>query len=126
MTFRSRGSPMFNPFATRPMPGELLQVVTTVADKTEAERLAASVLEKRLAACVQIIGPIDSHYWWNGRLEKATEYSVLMKTHVKMYAKLEKLLLEEHPYDEPEVIATIAEHVSPGYLQWLKDELRLK
>ncbi len=108
------------------MPSDLLQVVTTTADKADAVRLAEAILNKRLAACVQIIGPIESRYWWNGHLETANEFSVLMKTHAKLYAKLEKLLLDEHPYDEPEVIATPAERVSPGYLQWLKDELRVK
>ena len=105
---------------------ELLQVVTTTSDKADAVRLAEAILKKRLAACVQILGPIESHYWWNGRLETAAEFSLLIKTHAKVYAKLEKLLLEEHPYDEPEVIATAAEHVSPGYLRWLRDELRVK
>ncbi len=107
------------------MSTELVQVVTTTANKADAERLAQAVLEQRFAACVQIAGPIESHYWWNGSLDKATEWSVLMKTHSTLLSQLEKLILEMHPYDQPEIIATAAEHVSAGYLKWLKDELRV-
>ena len=108
------------------MNAELLQVVTTTSDRPDASRLAAAVLEKRLAACVQIHGPVESHYWWNGRIEQASEWKVVIKTHTHRYAELEKLLLEIHPYDEPEILATPVEQVSAGYLQWLKNEMRIE
>jgi periplasmic divalent cation tolerance protein len=59
---------------------EALQVVTTTSERKDAETLADAVLESRLAACVQISGPIDSRYWWNGRIEKANEWLLTIKT----------------------------------------------
>lgn len=103
---------------------EAIQVVTTTAEKKDAEGLATAVLEKRLAACVQVSGPIDSSYWWNGRLESAREWTITMKTRRDLYPKLEKLLLATHPYDQPEIIATPVVEISPGYLKWLSEQVK--
>lgn len=106
------------------MPHEPIQVVTTTAQRQDADALAAAVLEKRLAACVQISGPIDSSYWWNGRLETAREWTVTMKTTRGQYAPLEKLLLATHPYDQPEIIALPIVEISAGYRKWLGEQLK--
>jgi periplasmic divalent cation tolerance protein len=106
------------------MRGEALQVVTTTAEKSDAEQLAQAVLDKRLAACVQIGGPIDSRYWWNNRLESAQEWVVTIKTRRDLYKPLEKLLLELHPYDQPEIVATAVVEISPGYLKWLNEQVK--
>lgn len=106
------------------MPSEPIQVVTTTAERKDADAIAAAVLEKRLAACVQISGPIDSSYWWNGRLETAREWTVTMKTTRGQYGRLEKLLLATHPYDQPEILATPVVEISPGYLKWLREQLQ--
>lgn len=103
---------------------EAIQVVTTTAEKSAAESLAQAVLEKRLAACVQISGPIESRYWWNGRIEMASEWTITMKTRRDLYKNLEKLLLELHPYDQPEIIATAVAEVSAGYLKWLGEQVK--
>jgi periplasmic divalent cation tolerance protein len=103
---------------------EALQVVTTTAEKKHAETLAQAVLERRLAACVQVGGPIESRYWWNNRLEVATEWTVTIKTRRDLYKPLEKLLLELHPYDQPEIIATPVADISAGYLKWLSEQVR--
>ena len=103
---------------------EAMQVVTTTADEKQAETLAQAVLEKRLAGCVQVSGPIESRYWWNGRIETATEYTVTIKTRRDLYKPLEKLLLELHPYDQPEIIATAIDDVSAGYLKWLAEQVK--
>jgi periplasmic divalent cation tolerance protein len=106
------------------MTAEAIQVVTTTAEKKDADALAKAVLDKRLAACVQVSGPIDSSYWWNGRLESAREWTVTMKTRRDLYPNLEKLLLATHPYDQPEIIATPIVEISPGYLKWLNEQVR--
>ena len=106
------------------MSPEAIQVVTTTAEKKDAEAIAKGVLEKRLAACVQISGPIDSSYWWNGRLETASEWTVTIKTRRDLYGNLEKLLLATHPYDQPEIIATAIVEISPGYLKWLNEQVK--
>jgi periplasmic divalent cation tolerance protein len=102
---------------------EAIQVVTTIAERKDAEALADAVLESRLAACVQISGPIDSRYWWNGRIEKSSEWLLTIKTRRDLYKRLEKLLLEQHPYDQPEIIGTPVAEVSAGYLKWLNEQV---
>lgn len=102
---------------------EAVQVVTTVAEKKDAESLAGAILERRLGACVQIGGPIESRYWWNNRLETASEWTVTIKTRRELYQPLEALLLELHPYDQPEIIGTPIVEASPGYLQWLAEQV---
>src|SRR5436190_19643699 len=104
------------------MRAQAIQVVTTTAEKKDADTLALAVLEKRLAACVQISGPIESRYWWNGRIEMASEWTLTIKTRRDLYKQLEKLLLELHPYDQPEIVATLVAEVSAGYLKWLTEQ----
>jgi periplasmic divalent cation tolerance protein len=106
------------------MASDAIQVLTTTAERKDADAIAAAVLDKRLAACVQVSGPIDSSYWWNGRLETAREWTVTMKTRRDLYGKLEKLLLATHPYDQPEIIATPIVEISPGYLKWLSEQVK--
>src|SRR5438477_3112186 len=103
---------------------EAIQVVTTTAEEKHAEMLAQAVLDNRLGACVQISGPIESRYWWNGRIESAAEWIVTIKTRCDLYKPLEKLLLELHPYDQPEILATPVVDVSAGYLKWLGEQVR--
>jgi len=108
------------------MRAEAIQVVTTTAEKKDAETLAQAVLDKRLAACVQIGGPIESRYWWNNRLETASEWTVTIKTRRDLYKPLEKLLLQLHPYDQPEIMATALVEVSAGYLKWLCEQVETR
>ena len=103
---------------------EALQVSTTTADMQDAGKLAQAVLERRLGACVQISGPIESRYWWNNRIETAQEWAVTIKTRRELYKPLEKLLLELHPYDQPEIIATPIAEISAGYARWLTDQVK--
>jgi periplasmic divalent cation tolerance protein len=103
---------------------EAIAVATTTASKPDADKLAQAVLERRLGACVQIGGPIESRYRWNNRLETAQEWVVTIKTHRDLYKPLEKLLLELHPYDQPEIIATPIVEVSAGYLKWLNEQVQ--
>ncbi len=108
------------------MPTEALQVTTTTSGRGDAETLAEAILNQRLAACVQISGPIESRYWWNGRLETAAEWLVTIKTRRDLYKSLESLLLELHPYDQPEIIGTAITEVSSGYLKWLDEQVSQK
>jgi periplasmic divalent cation tolerance protein len=116
------GNGIFVPEPT--MPADALQVVTTTAEKKDAEALAQAALEARLAACVQISGPIESRYWWNGRLESAIEWTVTFKTRRTLFTALEALISEKHPYDEPEIVGTAIGEVSAGYLKWLREQVQ--
>ena len=99
-----------------------VQVSTTVEKREEAGKLAELAVMKRLAACVQVIGPIKSTYWWQGKVENAEEWLCLMKTRADLYEALEKAIKSAHPYDEPEIIALPVVKGSEGYLRWLDEE----
>ncbi len=103
---------------------EYLQVQTTAGSEKEAERLAAALVERRLAACVQVIGPIVSRYRWQGEVEQAHEWLCLAKTEAERYAELEAAIRELHSYEEPEVIATPIVAGSARYLDWLGENVK--
>jgi periplasmic divalent cation tolerance protein len=85
----------------------------------EAEVLAEQLVDQRLAACVQILPKMTSVYRWEGKIEKDEEQLLMIKTSDEKFAEVEKFLLENHPYETPEIVAINAEHVSEGYLTWL-------
>jgi len=100
-------------------PSEFLQVFVTIDDKEKAQQLCSTIVEKKLAACAQILGPIESTYWWEGKVEGSTEWLCLMKSSLDKYETLERTIISLHPYDTPEVIAIPILKGSEKYLQWL-------
>jgi len=104
--------------------GEYLQVLTTAGSEQEAERISATLVERRLAACVQVIGPISSRYRWQGEVEHSQEWLCLAKTEASRYAELEAAIRELHSYDEPEIIVTPIVAGSKSYLDWIGESLR--
>jgi periplasmic divalent cation tolerance protein len=102
---------------------ERLLVMTTVARAEDAEYLAREVVERRLAACVNLLPPVTSVYRWHGDVTREEERLLLMKTRADRFAALRDFLLEIHPYEVPEVIAVPIEAGSDGYLKWLDDHL---
>jgi periplasmic divalent cation tolerance protein len=100
---------------------EYIQVVTTTETRTDAQEIANTVVTMRLAGCAQIIGPITSTYWWQEKIETAKEWVCVIKTRETLYQKLEKAILELHPYEVPEVLATPVKTGSKSYLDWLDD-----
>lgn len=100
---------------------EACVVMTTVADRDAAERIAHAVLEARLAACVQV-QPITSYYRWQGRIETGAEQLLYFKTTTERYEALEHKLLELHAYDTPEIIRLPVDGGSREYLAWIADE----
>jgi periplasmic divalent cation tolerance protein len=103
---------------------KFIQVVTTTETKADAQAIAHAIVEKRLAGCVQIIGPITSTYWWQGEIETAEEWLCIIKSRQNLYEALEKAIREVHPYDVPEILAVPVTAGSEGYLEWLNSELR--
>ena len=93
---------------------------TTVAGRADAERIAADAVAGNLAVCVQIDGPIVSHYRWQGRAERAEEFRLLFKCLPGQLAALEQRVLTAHPYDTPEWIVVRAEKVGEKYLSWAR------
>lgn len=99
--------------------------ITTTADKQDvAEKIAEALVEKRLAACVQISGPIVSIYRWKGRTERAQEWLCTVKTRQNLYMEVEKAIKALHPYETPEIIAAPILAGSEDYLAWLNAELK--
>lgn len=102
---------------------ECVQVLTTAGSEQEAERIAEALVEARLAACVQVVGPIVSHYRWRGTVEREREWQCLMKTTLARFAEVEAKIRELHSYEEPEIVATEIVAGSSGYLSWLVDSV---
>jgi len=99
-------------------------VLVTCATPAEARRIAREVVGGHLAACVNIIlSPVESHYAWKGKFEKAREYLLVMKTTAKRLAELEKEVARLHSYDMPEFIALPITEGAAKYLSWLADSV---
>jgi periplasmic divalent cation tolerance protein len=102
---------------------ERLLVMTTVARAEDAEYLAREAVERRLAACVNLLPPMTSVYRWHGEVTRQEEHLVLFKTRADRFPALRDRLLEIHPYEVPEIVAVPIETGSDGYLKWLDDSL---
>ena len=99
----------------------MLVVMTTTPDKAEAEKLAGSIIEEKLAACVQILPTITSVYFWEGKVQTAPEHLLLIKTLEEKFDELNEFIRANHSYDVPEIVAIDADKVSDSYLRWLKN-----
>jgi periplasmic divalent cation tolerance protein len=99
-------------------------VITTTESKIDAQAIGGAVVEKRLAACAQVIGPITSTYWWQGKIVTAEEWLCVIKSKAALYEELERAIQAIHPYKEPEIIATPIIEGSEGYLAWLDENTR--
>lgn len=96
-------------------------VMTTLPSREAAEKLAIAVLEQRLAACAQI-QPINSFYWWDGKINSDQEQLVYFKTSIERYAALEQAIRQDHPYDTPEILRLAVDGGAERYLDWIVRE----
>jgi periplasmic divalent cation tolerance protein len=99
-------------------------VLVTAPDLKTARALARAALQARLVACANLIPRLESHYWWQGKLESSAEVLILFKTTRARLAALEKLILVRHPYDTPEFVVLPIAAGSRRYLDWLKTSCR--
>jgi periplasmic divalent cation tolerance protein len=99
-------------------------VIVTTASKAEAETIAQRLLEAKLIGCANIIGPVQSHFHWSGKIDKAEEYLVLMKSRRGLFEKLSEAVKALHSYEVPEIIALPVVAGSKAYLNWLDNCLR--
>lgn len=100
----------------------VLLVLTNAPDRQTADSLAAEIVERRLAACVNILSPCHSVYRWKGVVECANEVPMLIKTTEARYAALEELVRARHPYETPELVALPVTHGLHDYLAWVAAE----
>lgn len=106
------------------LPPEHVQVLTTTGSEEEAKRLAALLVERRLAACVQVLGPITSRYRWRGEVEEEREWQCVAKTEMARYAEVEAAIRAAHSYEEPEIVALPILAGSRGYLDWVSESVK--
>ena len=94
-------------------------VLVTAPNLKIARSLAKAALQARLIACANLVPKIESHYWWQGKIESSSEVLMVLKTQKSKLAALEKLILAKHPYDTPEFIVLPLSAGSKKYLDWL-------
>lgn len=99
---------------------DAMLVITTMPDQAGAESLGRQLVEEKLAACVNIGGPVTSVYRWDGRLQRGTEVVLTIKTTLIRYPALQARIAEQHPYELPEVIAVPITAGLPEYLAWIE------
>jgi len=97
-------------------------VLTNLPDKASATRLASLLVERRHAACVNILAECTSVYRWEGRVRTATEVPMLIKTSLSAYSRLEEEILANHPYELPEIVGVPLAAGLPAYLDWVVTE----
>jgi len=105
-------------------PADVYLVVTNLPDRESAGKLAHTLVEKRLAACVSVLSPCRSVYRWQGRTEDAEEFTMLIKTTRERYPALEAAIRAGHPYELPEIIAVPLAGGLPAYLEWVETETK--
>ena len=105
---------------------DTLLVFTNLPDRAAALELARVLVDKRLAACVNVLNGCTSVYRWNGEVEQAEEVPVLIKTRSARYEELEAAIRELHPYELPEVIAVPVVRGLPDYLDWVAEETAIR
>jgi uncharacterized protein involved in tolerance to divalent cations len=98
--------------------GKYSVVLVTAPDRATARRLARAALRARLIACANLV-PIESHYWWKGKIESGKEVLLALKTTSARLKALERLIVSEHPYDTPEFIVIPVTQGNRRYLNWL-------
>lgn len=105
---------------------DFLQIVTTTEREEDARRIADLLVKERLAACVQIVGPVTSVYRWQDKIESAQEWQCLIKTRQALVDDVADAIREVHPYEVPEIVAVPIVAGSREYLTWLEEQTQPK
>lgn len=100
-----------------------LIVLTTLPDRSKAKKISEQILRKRLAACINLIGPIESSFWWQGKIDQAKEQLLLIKTRATYFSRLRRFLEKNHPYSVPEIVAIPIAKGNKSYLEWIKESI---
>lgn len=96
-------------------------IFTTVSNKKEAQGIAQAVLQKKLAACVNILDNLESVFWWEGKIDAAREVLLMIKSQKRLLPKIIKLIKSRHSYEVPEIVALPIIAGNPDYLRWIDD-----
>ena len=101
-------------------------ILTTAGSRDESSKIASAMVESHLAACVNLVGPIESHYWWNERIENASEYLLLIKTTAELVGRVREKIHELHSYELPEFLVLNIESGDAKYLDWMVGSTRMR
>ena len=104
--------------------GTYIVVLVTCSSKEEAEKIGKALIEHKLAVCINIIGNIDSYFWWRGRANYAKEFLLIIKTKIDALHGLIKFVKSVHSYETPEIIALPIIAGLSDYLRWIDDGLK--
>ena len=104
------------------MAAPLLDIWINCPDPETAHRIAEALLERRLVACANVHAPIRSVYRWQGRIERATEIQLIIKSQAALFEPLRQCILAHHPYEVPEILALPTSQGHQPYLDWIKQE----
>ena len=102
------------------MPDSFIVVLTTIPTRSQSQKLARAILKKHLAACVNILGPAESLFWWQGEIDRAKEFVLLLKTRASRFTRLRQFIEKHHPYSVPEIVALPIKKGSASYLNWIR------
>ena len=105
------------------MPGNFLVVLTTLPSAAQARQIGKLLIQKKLAACVNVIGPAQSFFRWEGKINPAREFLLVIKTRGSHFDRLSAFLKKHHPYSVPEIIALPIQKGNGPYLNWIKDSV---
>lgn len=106
----------------RSMPHRFVQIQTTLDDRKQADGLIRAAVEQRLASCGQLVGPVESTYWWKGSVEEAEEWLCVFKTTAARAVELAEWIRGRHPYEVPEIVTIDIDRVSEDYGEWIERE----
>ncbi len=98
-------------------------VVVTTSSREEANKIVNALLDEKLIACANIFGPVSSSFWWQGKIDKAEEYLVFMKTEAELFEKITSCIKRLHSYEVPEIIALPIVKGFKPYLEWISNTL---
>lgn len=99
-------------------------ILVTCSSMEEAEKISKSLVEEKLAACVNIVSTVKSFFWWEGKIDEAEEHLLIIKTSIKKIEKLIKRVKELHSYDVPEIISLPILEGNLEYLKWIKESIK--
>jgi periplasmic divalent cation tolerance protein len=99
-------------------------VLITASSLEEARRIAEALLQPRLAACVNIVPGVESHYWWQGKLERGNEVLLLVKTSAEQFDVVSAAVRAAHSYECPEIVSLDPREMAPAYRAWWEREMR--
>jgi periplasmic divalent cation tolerance protein len=104
-------------------PTQCITALVTAPDTDTARKLAQAALTQKLAACANIIPNIESHYWWQGKLDQSAEVLIVFKTTAQLQTALRDCVLANHPYETPEFITLPIDFGSDAYLAWIRENV---